>query len=120
MARKQAERPKGNWVGFFNYDLRTEDKSGIRALVDSPKRPSFVDVQSELVKSGYKLSISCNEARDTFTVGCTGQDGSQNAGYTIVLHHIQMETAVYAVWFVIGSVFEWGKWPVEETKQPDW
>jgi len=119
MAYKRQER-KNTWLGFFNYYLDNEDKAAIRALLDDKKKPSVGDSIQDMVKHGYKVSISENESAGGFVCAVTGKKDSSNEGYTYAVTHISIETAVFACCHVIGTIFEWDVWPVDENSVPDW
>jgi len=119
MATK-AKSDKGTWNGFYSYYLSEEERAGIRILLDGKKPPSIENCINELVLNNYKLSITFNEANSTFICSATGKAGSLNRGYTYSLNHVELTTAIVAVWFVVGEILQWGEWDVESDKAPDW
>lgn len=117
---KKFSTPRETWHGFFNYYLGEADKAGIRTLVDDKKRPSLDSVLTEMVSQDYKVTTSRNESSDSYICSVTGKSGCINQGYTFSINHLDLVTAIYAVWFVCSEVYEWGEWPVDENQVPNW
>lgn len=119
MATKKKE-VSSSWNGFYNYYLSDEEKAGIRIFMDGDKAPRVSDCILELAKNNYKITCSKNDSNDTFICSVTGKQGSLNRGYTYSISHVDLNTAVIAVWFVVSEIHGWGEWPIEKSNVPDW
>lgn len=88
MARNQARRgnrdriQKADWTGYANIDLSAEDKQAIQAGVLDGE--SVLEIISEMLGTGHKVTLSYDPEKDTVTAAATGvYRHCQNAGLTL-------------------------------------
>lgn len=77
----QGDNGKAEWTGFANIDLSADDKAAIRGgLLDGD---SVLEIISDMLGTGHKLTLSYDPQRDTVTGAVTGvYKNCQNAGLT--------------------------------------
>jgi hypothetical protein len=110
---------KKKWIGFYNHILTDSEKNSVKALLTKNPSSQVGKWVSSLVEHGYKTTQSFEEEGGVATAAITGNFRSANEGWTLVVQHVDLYTAIAAVWFVADQVFDWGKWPTESGERPE-
>jgi len=80
---KQTDRiERADWVGYANIDLSAEDKLSVKGGVLDGE--SVLDIISEMLGTGHKISFTHDPEKDTVTAAATGvYKHCKNAGLTL-------------------------------------
>lgn len=72
---------KADWKGFANIDLSAEDKAAIKGGIFDGE--AVLDILSEIVGTGHKITVSYDRDKDTVSASVTGiYSHCKNAGLT--------------------------------------
>lgn len=112
-------RSNKKWNGFFNYTLSDSERSAIKENMGKSPSNKVGGWISSLSQHGYKVTVSYDSEDGIYTCACTGNQYSDNQGWTLVIQHVDMAVAVAASWFVADEVFQWGGWPTGSDTRPD-
>lgn len=109
----------GSFKGFFNYNLSQADKTAVKKL-ELDKTAVYSRIL-DLLESGYKVSVSWPDGRNTYFVTATGKSAPcPNMGRALTMRHSDLEKAVTAVWHVVAVVYDWEEWPADDEYDVGW
>lgn len=97
MAAKKQQRQA--WKGFVSYRLTNDERDAFKEFdADCETPPTALLVT--LFDQGFKVTIQADRDRESFTVACTGGDGSGDwAGYTHSSYAADVDTAIRLAYF---------------------
>jgi len=111
------EYEKAAFKGFFNYDLKSDEKDEAKAFL---KQDEEIALSIEnAISSGFKLSVAANKANGTVIATMTAQDPAlPQAGYSLSAHARHWYDALGVLMFkhykVLGQ-----KWHPKELEDTD-
>lgn len=124
MAVKNSKQPRSGNRSMADYtfvrcELTVDDKKKAVVWIEKNSKEMPAKVH-DLLASDYKISLSHDNAHDTFIASATGKEGAVNQFKTLTSRHREWGTALFSLLYKHEVIFDSGVWETDDSENDGW